>query len=55
MLGLDITANAYLIETQKAVGLWDVSSGCVKTVFFGRASRSSPASAVSPPAAEPKA
>jgi len=35
MLGLDITANAYLIETQKAVGLWDVSSGCVKTVFFG--------------------
>src|SRR5207249_394920 len=35
MLGLDITANAYLIETQKAVGLWDVFSGCLKTVFFG--------------------
>jgi len=35
MLGLDITANAYLIETQKAVGLWDVFSGCLKTIFFG--------------------
>ncbi len=35
MLGLDITSNAYLIETQKAVGLWDVLSGCLKTVFFG--------------------
>jgi phospholipid/cholesterol/gamma-HCH transport system permease protein len=35
MLSLDITANAYLIETQKAVGLWDVFSGCLKTVFFG--------------------
>jgi phospholipid/cholesterol/gamma-HCH transport system permease protein len=35
MLGLDITANAYLIQTQKAVGLWDVLSGCLKTLFFG--------------------
>jgi len=35
MLGLDLTANAYLLETQKAVGLWDVFSGCLKTVFFG--------------------
>jgi len=35
MLGLDITSNAYLIETQKALGLWDVFSGCLKTVFFG--------------------
>ena len=35
MLGLDITFNAYLLETQKAVGLWDVFSGCLKTVFFG--------------------
>jgi phospholipid/cholesterol/gamma-HCH transport system permease protein len=34
-LGLDITASAYLVETQKAVGLWDVFSGCLKTVFFG--------------------
>src|SRR4029077_5855757 len=37
MLGLDITANAYLVETQKAVGLWDVFSGCLKTMFFGLA------------------
>jgi len=35
MLGLDITSNAYLIETQKTLGLWDVFSGCLKTVFFG--------------------
>ena len=35
LLGLDITTNAYLLETQKAVGLWDVFSGCLKTVFFG--------------------
>ncbi len=35
MLGLDITANAYLIETRKAVELWDVFSGCLKTMFFG--------------------
>ncbi len=35
MLSLDLTANAYLIETQKAVGLWDVSSGCIKTIAFG--------------------
>jgi phospholipid/cholesterol/gamma-HCH transport system permease protein len=35
MLDLDITANAYLIETQKAVALWDVFSGCLKTMFFG--------------------
>jgi phospholipid/cholesterol/gamma-HCH transport system permease protein len=35
MFELDITANAYLIETQKAVELWDVFSGCLKTVFFG--------------------
>ena len=35
MLSLDSTANAYLIETHKAVGLWDVFSGCLKTGFFG--------------------
>jgi phospholipid/cholesterol/gamma-HCH transport system permease protein len=35
MLSLDLTAHAYLIETQKAVGLWDVSSGCIKSVAFG--------------------
>jgi phospholipid/cholesterol/gamma-HCH transport system permease protein len=35
MLTLDLTPNAYLVETQAAVGLWDVFSGCLKTVFFG--------------------
>jgi phospholipid/cholesterol/gamma-HCH transport system permease protein len=35
LLGFDITTSAYLVETQKAVGLWDVFSGCLKTVFFG--------------------
>jgi phospholipid/cholesterol/gamma-HCH transport system permease protein len=35
MLSLDLTSNTYLIETQKAVGLWDVSSGCIKSVAFG--------------------
>lgn len=35
MLGLDLTAHAYLIETQKALSLWDVSSGCLKTAAFG--------------------
>jgi phospholipid/cholesterol/gamma-HCH transport system permease protein len=35
MLSLDLTSNAYLIETQKAVGLWDVFSGCIKSVAFG--------------------
>ena len=35
MLSLDLTANAYLIELQKAVNVWDVSSGCLKTAVFG--------------------
>jgi len=35
MLTLDLTANAYLIEVQRVVGLWDVFSGCLKTMFFG--------------------
>jgi phospholipid/cholesterol/gamma-HCH transport system permease protein len=35
MLGLDLTPNAYLLETQKAVNLWDVFSGVFKTGFFG--------------------
>jgi len=35
MLGLDITPNAYLIQTQKAVELWDVFSGCLKAAVFG--------------------
>ena len=35
MLGLDLTANAYLLETQKALELWDVFSGVLKAAFFG--------------------
>jgi phospholipid/cholesterol/gamma-HCH transport system permease protein len=35
MLSLDLTFHAYLIETQKAVELWDVFSGCIKSVAFG--------------------
>ncbi len=35
MTSLDLTAHAYLLETQKAVNVWDVSSGCVKTAVFG--------------------
>jgi phospholipid/cholesterol/gamma-HCH transport system permease protein len=32
---LDLTVNAYLIQTQQAVGLWDVFSGVIKTFVFG--------------------
>jgi phospholipid/cholesterol/gamma-HCH transport system permease protein len=35
MLTLDLTPNAFLVETHGAVGLWDVFSGCLKTIFFG--------------------
>jgi phospholipid/cholesterol/gamma-HCH transport system permease protein len=35
MLTLDLTPHAYLVELQRAVGLWDVFSGCLKTIFFG--------------------
>ena len=35
MLSLDLTANAYLIEVQKAVDVKDVASGCLKTAVFG--------------------
>jgi len=35
MLGLDLTLNAYLLQTQHAVHLWDVFSGIFKTAFFG--------------------
>ncbi|MCW5890250.1 MAG: MlaE family lipid ABC transporter permease subunit [bacterium] len=35
LLSLDLTANAYLIETAKAVELWDVTSGLIKTGLFG--------------------
>src|SRR5581483_2143691 len=35
LLGLDLTANAYVVETQKALHLWDVSSGLLKSLVFG--------------------
>jgi phospholipid/cholesterol/gamma-HCH transport system permease protein len=34
LLGLDLTVNAYLLETQKALALWDVGSGVLKSVVF---------------------
>lgn len=37
MLSLDLTASAYLIQTAKAVEVWDVTSGLLKTVLFGGA------------------
>lgn len=35
LLSLDLSANAYLVETNKAVELWDVTSGLMKTALFG--------------------
>lgn len=35
LLGLDLTVNAYLLETHKALELWDVGSGMLKSVVFG--------------------
>ncbi len=35
LLQLDLTTGAYLVETSKAVQLWDVGSGLVKSVVFG--------------------
>ena len=32
---LNIPASAYWVETQNRVGPWDVSSGVIKSVFFG--------------------
>jgi phospholipid/cholesterol/gamma-HCH transport system permease protein len=34
---LDLTAQGYMIETQKAVNLWDVNSGLIKSAAFGLA------------------
>ena len=34
VLSLDLTPMAYLLETQKAVTLWDVTSGVLKSVVF---------------------
>ena len=35
MTVLDLTPVAYFTEIQKAVGLWDVASGVIKSTFFG--------------------
>jgi phospholipid/cholesterol/gamma-HCH transport system permease protein len=35
MLGLDLTFQSYLAETEKALGLWDVFSGILKSTVFG--------------------
>jgi len=34
LLGLDLTVNAYVMETHKALDLWDVGSGVLKSVIF---------------------
>ena len=34
LLGLDLTVHAYLLETHKALALWDVGSGMLKSVVF---------------------
>jgi len=35
LVSLDLTVSGYLIETRKALGVWDVGSGLVKGVVFG--------------------
>lgn len=37
LVSLDLTVTGYLIETKKALSLWDVSSGLLKSVVFGLA------------------
>ncbi len=37
LVSLDLTVTGYLIETRKALTLWDVSSGLVKSLVFGLA------------------
>lgn len=34
LLSLDLTITGYLLETQKAVALWDIGSGMLKSVAF---------------------
>jgi len=34
LYGLDLTVNSYLLESQKALNLWDVGSGVLKSVVF---------------------
>src|SRR5262249_60438466 len=35
LLHLDVTLEAYLLQTRNAVHAWDVFSGILKTLFFG--------------------
>lgn len=37
MISLDLTFGGYLLETQKAVSMWDVFSGVIKSVVFAMA------------------
>jgi phospholipid/cholesterol/gamma-HCH transport system permease protein len=37
LISLDLTTTSYLIETKKAVALWDVGSGLLKSVVFAGA------------------
>jgi len=37
LLSLDLTVNAYLLETHKALAFWDVGSGVLKSVVFALA------------------
>ncbi len=37
LLGLDLTISGYVIETRRALTLWDVYSGLIKSVVFGLA------------------
>ena len=34
LLGLDLTVNSYLLETHKALSLWDIGSGVLKSAVF---------------------
>ncbi len=34
LLGLDLTAHAYLLETHKALSMWDIGSGVLKSTVF---------------------
>jgi phospholipid/cholesterol/gamma-HCH transport system permease protein len=37
LVSLDLTVAGYLIETKKALALWDVGSGLLKSVVFAAA------------------
>jgi phospholipid/cholesterol/gamma-HCH transport system permease protein len=37
VFGLDLPANGYLLETQRALSVWSVASGVLKSVVFALA------------------